>query len=77
MIVRQGPIALAVGEDGGYLDIFTLLNLFSSLSPSLSGVGPVETEILSHRAATKSKTTKQISYKMKLASFMLKHISFH
>ena len=35
MIVGQGPIALAVGADGGYLDIFTLLYLFSGLSPSL------------------------------------------
>ena len=35
MIVRQGPIVLAVGADGGCLDIFTLLYLFSSLSPSL------------------------------------------
>ena len=35
MIVGQGPIVLAVGEGGGCLDIFTLLYLFSSLSPSL------------------------------------------
>ena len=35
MIVGQGPIALAVGAGGGWLDIFTLLYLFSSLSPSL------------------------------------------
>ena len=35
MIVGQGPIALAVGEGGGCLDIFTLPYLFSSLSPSL------------------------------------------
>ena len=35
MIVGQGPIALAVGAVGGCLDIFTLLYLFSSLSPSL------------------------------------------
>ena len=34
-IVGQGPIALAVGAGGGCLDIFTLLYLFSSLSPSL------------------------------------------
>ena len=33
MIVGQGPIALAVG--GGCLDIFPLLYLISSLSPSL------------------------------------------
>ena len=33
--VGQGPIALAVGAGGGCLDIFTLLYLFSSLSPSL------------------------------------------
>ena len=35
MIVGQGPIALAVGAGGGCLDIFTLLFLFSSLSPCL------------------------------------------
>ena len=31
----QGPIALAVGADGGGLDIFTLIYPFSSASPSL------------------------------------------
>ena len=35
MIVGQGPIALAEGAGGGCLDIFTLLYLFSPLSPSL------------------------------------------
>ena len=35
MIVGQGPIALAVGVSGGCLDIFTLLYLFTPLSPSL------------------------------------------
>ena len=35
IIVRQGPIALAVGAVAGCLDIFTLLYHFSSLSPSL------------------------------------------
>ena len=35
MTVGQGPIVLAVGAGGGCLDIFTLLYLFSSLSPSL------------------------------------------
>ena len=33
--VGQGPIALAVGADGGGLDIFTLIYPFSSASPSL------------------------------------------
>ena len=33
--VEQGPTALAVGAGGGCLDIFTLIYLFSSLSPSL------------------------------------------
>ena len=40
MIIRQGPIALAVGAGGGCLDNFTLLCLFCSLSPSLSGRRP-------------------------------------
>ena len=35
LIVGQGPTALAVGADGGCLDIFTLIYLFSPLSPSL------------------------------------------
>ena len=35
MIVGQGPIALAVGEGGGCLDVFILLYPFSPLSPSL------------------------------------------
>ena len=35
LIVGQGLTALAVGADGGCLDIFTLLYLFSPLSPSL------------------------------------------
>ena len=33
--VGQGPTVLAVGAGGGYLDILTLLYLFSPLSPSL------------------------------------------
>ena len=35
LIVGQGPIALAVGAGGDYLDIFTLIYPFSTLSPSL------------------------------------------
>ena len=35
MIVGQGPITLTVGAGGVCLDIFTLLYLFSPLSPSL------------------------------------------
>ena len=35
IIVGQGPIVLAVGVGEGCLDIFTLLYLFSPLSPSL------------------------------------------
>ena len=35
MIVGQGPIALAVSACRGCSDIFTLLSLFSPLSPSL------------------------------------------
>ena len=35
MIVGQGPIALAIGAGVGCLNIFTLLCLFSPLSPSL------------------------------------------
>ena len=35
MIAGQGPIPLAGGAGGVCLDIFTLLYLFSPLSPSL------------------------------------------
>ena len=35
MIVGQGPTALVVGAGGGCLDIFTLIYLFSPVSPSL------------------------------------------
>ena len=35
MIVGQEPTALAVGVGGGCLDIFTLVYLYSPLSPSL------------------------------------------
>ena len=49
IIVGQKPIALAVGVDGDCLDMFSLVYLFSFLSPSL-GDGPIYTEILSQRA---------------------------
>ena len=39
IVVGQGPIVLAVGAGGGCLGIFTLLYLFSPLSPSLWFVG--------------------------------------
>ena len=35
IIVGQGPTVLAVGAGGDCLDIFTLIYLFSFLSPSL------------------------------------------
>ena len=35
MTVGQGPTALAVGADGGCLDLFTLIYPFFPLSPSL------------------------------------------
>ena len=56
-IIGQGPIALAVGAGVGCSDSFTLLYSFSSFSLSL-GDGPIQTEILSQRAA-KLKTTSQ------------------
>ena len=40
VIVGHGPIALAVGEGGGCLDIFSLLYSFFSFSLSL-GDGPI------------------------------------
>ena len=35
MTVGQGPSVLAIGAGGGCLDVFTLICLFLSLSPSL------------------------------------------
>ena len=35
IIVRQGPIALAVGASGGCLDIFSPVSFLSSFSRSL------------------------------------------
>ena len=49
VIVGQGPIALAVGAGGFFLDIFSLLYPFFSFSLSL-GDDPILTEILSQRA---------------------------
>ena len=40
IIVRQGPIAHAVGVGGGCLDIFKFVYLFSFLSPYF-GDGPI------------------------------------
>ena len=40
IIVGHGPIVLAIGAGGGCLDIFSLVYLFSFLSPSL-GDSPI------------------------------------
>ena len=63
--VGQGPSALAVGADGGCLDIFTLVYHFFSFSLPLGdgpiqteGDGLIQTEILSQRAVN-PKTTNQ------------------
>ena len=40
IIVEQGPIALAAGAGGVCLDFFSLVFVFSFLSPSL-GDGPI------------------------------------
>ena len=58
MMVGQGPIALAVGADGGLFGhFFSHLSFLFSVSFSL-GDGPIQTEILSQRAV-KPKTTNQ------------------
>ena len=55
IIVGQGPTALAVGADGGCLDIFaSRLSFLSSCSLSL-GDGPIYTEILSQKAVKSKK----------------------
>ena len=50
MFVGQEPIALAVDAGWFCLDSFTLLYIFSPLSPSLWETARYNTEILSHRA---------------------------
>ena len=74
MIVGQGPIALAVGAGGGCLDIFSLISLFSFLSPSL-GDGPIETEILSQRAVKPKTTNQPTNYSRNRDT--LNHVKFH
>ena len=59
IIVGQGPIALAVGAGDFCLGIFSLHLCILFSSSSLEN-GPIETEILSHRAV-KPKTTNQPS----------------
>ena len=53
----QGPIALAVGADGGFGHFYSHLSFLFSFSLSL-GDDPIKTEILSQRAV-KPKTTNQ------------------
>ena len=74
--VGQGPIALAVGEGGGGLDIFTLIYHFFSFSLSL-GDGPIWTKILSQRAV-KPQTTNQPYYTFRnrlLTCFLLQKLN--
>ena len=59
IIVGQGPITLAVDASGGCLGIFSLVYLFSFLSPSL-GDGSIWTEILSQRAVNPRQPTIMI-----------------
>ena len=56
IMVGQGPTALAVGADGGCLDIFSLINHFSLLSPSLCETAKYRLRVV------KAKTTNQISF---------------
>ena len=69
LIVGQGPAALAVGAGGGCLEIFTLIYLFSPLSPSL-GDGPIWTE-LSSQMTVLPKTTNQPTNQRPKTSFRL------
>ena len=41
IIVGQGPSALAVGADGGFMDNFILVYPFSPLSPLFGKDGPI------------------------------------
>ena len=48
--VEQGPVALAVGADWGFLDIFSLVNCISFLSPSHRETARYGLKQLSQRA---------------------------
>ena len=58
--VGQRPIALAVGAGRGCLDIFTLLNLFSPLSPSLWETARYRLKYCLKRPLNPKQPTKQI-----------------
>ena len=58
MIVGQGPIALAVDAGEGCLDIFTLLDPFSPLSPSLWETARFRLKYC-HKGPLNPKTTNQ------------------
>ena len=68
--VGQGPIALAVGADGGGLDIFTLIYPFSSFSLSLGRLkyclkGPLnQKQLANHHFNSKVSSTFKLLGKM-------------
>ena len=59
--VGQGPTALAVGAGGCFLDIFTLIYPFSTLSPSLWETARYRLKYCL-KGAVKPKTTNQPTF---------------
>ena len=64
MIVGQGPIALAVGADGGCLDIFTLLYPFSSFSLSVSELARYRLKHCLKGPLNPKQPTNQLTYRV-------------
>ena len=65
MIVGQGPIALAVGAGGGCLDIFSLIYLFSFLSPSLWETARYRLKYCLKGPLTPKQPTKKVEHPIK------------
>ena len=59
LVVGQGPTALAVGVGGGLLVIFTLIYLFSPLSPSLWETARYRLKYCLKARTVRPKTTNQ------------------
>ena len=77
IIVGQGPIALAVGAGGGCLDIFTLLFLFSSLSPSLWETARYRLKYcLKGPLKPKQPTNITLTYMVGFQNYMARHLLY-
>ena len=74
--VGQGPTALAVGVDGGCLDIFTLIYPFSPLSPSLWETARYRLKYCLKGPLNPKQPTSQSHYKVKKFVNFSRNLSF-